>query len=147
MSKCDVEGCEGEFYSLGFCRKHYVRFSRHGTTNSLYDRSNYEPIGGIKDGRPGHRGYLAVNIINDIKYKARSRKKIWALTHSQAFALITGPCHYCGKKPDWPKSRNQIDRMDNFGNYTTNNTVSCCAFCNNSKHGKSYKDFIKYLSK
>jgi hypothetical protein len=30
---CSVDGCEGRRHALGFCRKHYLRFKRHGDTS------------------------------------------------------------------------------------------------------------------
>ena len=34
MKKCSVEGCENKHNSLGFCKKHYAGFKRHGNTSS-----------------------------------------------------------------------------------------------------------------
>jgi hypothetical protein len=32
---CTVTGCERKHYALGYCRPHYLRVRKHGTTDSL----------------------------------------------------------------------------------------------------------------
>ncbi len=146
--KCSIPGCDKKHLALGYCSKHRARFLRNGTTESLYDRAGYDPLDEIKDTRKGHRGNYAVNIVNDIKAKARKRKKEWGLTHRQAFDLIKSPCHYCGHTPDWPKERGGIDRIDNSIGYIFENCAPSCFTCNSAKGimGKEkFKEWIKDL--
>jgi hypothetical protein len=131
MRKCTV--CESKHFALGYCRKHHARVLRNGTHESKYDVSGYDELDQIKDTRPGHRGNYAVNIVNDIKAKARARKKEWALNHREAFQIITSACHYCGFKPNWPEERVGIDRIDNEIGYTVKNSAPCCFTCNSAK--------------
>ena len=148
MRTCDVKDCDKKHSALGYCRKHHTRFIRNGTTDSLYDRSGYDPLDAIKDTREGHRGNYAVNIINDIKFKAIKRKKDWLLTHQQAFEIIKSPCHYCGIEPNWPNGRVGIDRTDNAVGYTFENCAPCCFTCNSAKGimGKEkFREWIKRI--
>lgn len=66
-----------------------------------------------------------------IKYSARTRGYEFALSDSEAKALVGGACHYCGHEPE--DRLNGIDRVDNSLGYTTDNCVSACAACNNAK--------------
>lgn len=147
MKLCSVQGCKIKHFALGYCRKHHIRFKRNGTTDSLYDKSSYSKLGGIKDIGHGRRGSLAVNIINDIKHKAVKRGKEWHLTHEQAFVLIKDACNYCGDPSNWPVSRNGIDRVDNNKGYNESNCVSCCAFCNSAKKERSLEEFIAWIKR
>lgn len=145
MRLCDVPGCKNKHFARGYCRKHHARFMRNGTTESKYDMSRHSKhiIDNHKD--PKQRGYLYVNIINDIKYKAEKRKKDWHLTHEQAFKLITSSCLYCGYTPKWPTSRVGIDRVDNSIGYIEGNCVPCCFTCNSAKGTLSLQEFKNWV--
>jgi hypothetical protein len=147
---CKTRGCEMKHFALGFCRKHHARFKRNGTDVSLYDmESNKDeaPLDITKDVGKGRRGFLYINIINDIKYKALQRGKSWELSHKDAFALIRNECLYCGFTPDWPANRVGIDRVDNLIGYTIDNCVSCCFTCNSAKGDKSLEQFINWIKR
>lgn len=147
MKMCSVTGCSIKHFALELCRKHHARFKRHGTTESKYDKSGYDKLGGVKDVKPGRRGSLAVNIINDIKYKAIQRGKSWQLTHVQAFDLITRNCTYCDHAPKWPTDRVGIDRIDNNVGYHIDNCVSCCFTCNSAKGVMSREEFKDWVDR
>lgn len=147
MKSCSLDGCDKKHFARDFCRNHYENFMRHGSPHSKYDKRGYDKIDDAKDTRPGHRGYLAVNIINDIKSKALLRKKIWDITHIHAFILIKSPCTYCGFEPIWPKSRVGIDRVDTSKGYIIGNVVSCCSQCNNSKGISTVEEFKDRIKK
>lgn len=147
MRLCDVKDCGMKHFAFGLCRKHHARFKRHGTTDSKYNKTGYAKLGGVKDPRPGARGSLAVNIINDIKYKAMQRGKRWSLSHEQAFELISQPCVYCGFIPEWPENRVGIDRVYNDDGYHIDNCVPCCFTCNSAKGKLSYEDFREWIKK
>lgn len=147
MKKCTVDGCNMKHFAFGCCRKHHARLKRHGNTDSKYDKSGYSKLGGVKDPRPGARGSLAVNIINDVKNKALKRKKEWKLSHEEAFELIINKCAYCGFLPSWPENRVGIDRVDTSVGYLTYNCVSCCFKCNSSKNDMTFKEFKEHVKK
>lgn len=145
MKTCTV--CEKKHFALGYCRSHYTNFKRNGRPESLYDRSGYSKLGGVKDVGLGRRGSLAVNWINDIKFKARKRGKDWQLNHEQAFKLITSSCTYCGFKPNFPDSRVGIDRVDNSIGYIESNCAPCCSTCNSAKGSLSMSEFKEWVIK
>lgn len=147
MRLCEVADCKMEHHALGMCRKHHIRFKRHGSTDSKYDKDGYAALGGVKDVGPGRRGSLAVNIINDIKYKAVKRGKVWNLSHEQAFSLITKACTYCGHQPKWPENRVGIDRVFNDDGYHVDNCVPCCFTCNSAKGELSYEEFKAWIKR
>lgn len=142
---CSVEGCGMKSHAFTYCRKHHARFKRNGTTDSKYDKSGYAKLGGVKDVGLSRRGSLAVNVINDIKFKARKRGIEWHLTHEEAFKLITSACAYDGYVPNWPEDRVGIDRIDSDGHYTTDNVVSCCFPCNSAKNAMSVDQFKAWV--
>ena len=142
---CKVENCGMKHFAFGLCRKHHARFKRNGTTDSKYDKSGYAGLGGVQDIGPGRRGSLAVNIVNDIKCKARKRGKAWMLSHEEAFSLITQACTYCGFTPEWPENRVGIDRVDNLKGYEVDNCVPCCFHCNSAKGDQTLEEFKAWL--
>jgi hypothetical protein len=92
------------------------------------------------------------------RYQRRARRRgiNFSLTEEEALLLFKGSCFYCG---DMPKqiSRpfndkistfiyNGIDRIDNFGPYSIENTVSCCGWCNRMKGISTQKDFIDRIN-
>lgn len=149
--KCSEPNCTTDVYdnapSKGLCRRHYRCLIKNGTTKSKYDLDSYADLGGVRDVGKGRRGSLAVNVVNDIKYKATKRKKKWELTHQQAFDLITFECSYCGFMPNWPENRVGIDRIDSSVGYIPDNCVPCCSKCNSSKSDMSYEDFRQHVKK
>ena len=144
---CKVDGCGMKHLAFDLCRKHHARFKRHGTTDSKYNKDGYASLGGVKDIGKGRRGSLAVNVINDIKFKAKKRGKSWDLSHEEAFNLIISSCAYCGFKPEWPEKRVGIDRVFNDEGYHINNCVPCCFTCNSAKGDKTLEDFIGWINR
>lgn len=147
MKKCSYLNCTKKHYALGFCRAHHINFKRNGTPEQKYDMSRQEsgdlPFFPDEKGR----GNKAINIVNDLKYKAKQRNKSWELTHVQTFGLITSACVYCGFVPEWPKNRVGIDRVDNNIDYIYDNCVSCCSICNTAKGQMSLADFKTWITK
>lgn len=104
-------------------------------------------------------------IMSSYKGGAKSKNLEFRLTKSEFKTLIEQNCHYCGLEPrlvDWTRFSavrkykpadiqdiyaNGIDRKDNTAGYTVKNTVPCCSDCNYAKRGKSYEDFLSYLSR
>lgn len=149
---CSVKGCGKPATARGkkgqpklLCNTHYVKLWRSGTLKrtvfgkewrerqSVSKRTPLSYLDPTPDLRKGHRGFLAVNVVADIRAKAQGRRKKWLLKPEEAYKLITGSCHYCGAASGWPETRNGIDRKDNVKHYTRENSVSCCMTCNAAK--------------
>lgn len=140
---CSVKECLKPVKQQGLCGMHAQRLHRTGRVDKV--KGKYHEINMTKDTRPGHRGYLEANTIDDIRTKAKQRKKEWTLTNIEAFKLITNECTYCGHAPKWPESRVGIDRVDNSIGYTIENCVSCCFTCNSAKGSKTAEEFINWI--
>lgn len=95
---------------------------------------------------PSSCGYLASNIVNDIRQKAKDRGKKWTLDPIETYYLIKGACTYCGHIPNWPEARVGIDRVDNQKGYEPGNCVSCCSTCNSAKGDKSLAEFKAWIN-
>lgn len=145
MSKCLVDGCIRTVKQQGLCSMHAQRLWRTGRLDKL--KGKYYSINKTKDTRPGHRGYLEANTIDDIKQKAKQRRKSWTLSVEEAFKLITSTCFYCGFLPTWPETRVGIDRIVNEDGYHIDNCVSCCFTCNSAKGELSLEEFKKWIKK
>jgi hypothetical protein len=75
----------------------------------------------------------------------RRRGISFRLRRAQFEALVTAPCHYCGRPPYalWSRSSTGlmhghfyytgIDRLDNGRGYEEGNVVPCCKECNGLK--------------
>jgi len=72
--------------------------------------------------------------------------------------LSNGRCHYCSsddkkilsdriKNSDVSVECMGIDRMNSGIGYTSDNSVSCCTGCNNSKMDLSYEQFKSHIEK
>ncbi|KAL6763732.1 hypothetical protein V8C86DRAFT_3085180 [Haematococcus lacustris] len=55
--------------------------------------------------------------------------------------LWASNCYLCGFSPAFG-----IDRFDSNGDYTLENSRSCCTTCNMMKHSWSLSDFLEYIS-
>ncbi len=70
----------------------------------------------------------------------RTKECEFHLTLDEFASLVTKPCFYCTIKD--PVSFNGVDRVDNNGHYTVDNTVPCCTTCNRLKHSMSIGEFL-----
>ncbi len=92
------------------------------------------------------KSYLSAGRIihySDYKVDVKGRNKTiqFLLTKSEYESLINGECYLCGIHP-MTGHRNGIDRVDSNGDYTVQNSRSCCGHCNMMKRDYSYNDFI-----
>jgi len=101
---------------------------------------------------PGIRGFN--QLLLRYKNGARSRGLEFNLTKEDVVNLFLGNCFYCGKSPsqivkireyDSVFIYNGIDRIDNSGPYSIENTVSCCKECNSMKADSALKDFVIHI--
>ncbi len=109
--------------------------------------SELSKLDGIRDMRPGYRGFLAANTIDDIRHKAKKRGKEWSIDSVEAYKMIIAPCRYCGFAPNWPESHIGIDRVDNSKGYVAGNCVPCCFTCNSAKKELSEKEFFEWVKR
>lgn len=97
------------------------------------------------------KGSYAASVWDDVKCGIRSIFKSKKLTCDldplKSFEnYIIQACNYCGLKPQFPHTRNGIDRIDSSKGYTENNCVSCCKFCNYAKGDHLLDDFKTWIS-
>lgn len=99
-------------------------------------------------------------VVRDYLRNCHIRGRKWLLSEEEAAALFKSNCHYCGSEPS-NKARysfgtdvgyvyNGIDRIDNDGDYTVENTVACCQSCNFMKgklDGNTFLEQVKKISK
>jgi hypothetical protein len=78
-------------------------------------------------------------------YKRTAAKKgfEWKLNDEQAEIMMTHECIYC-KYIDLSKRLNGIDRLNQKGDYTVENTVPCCWTCN---YMKGVMDPLTFIEK
>lgn len=154
-TKCSIEGCERKAVSKGICSAHRMKLKRSGTLDKIVGTDEWrKKIGKVRLSElakldstkdPKYRGYLAVNVVDDLKQKARKRGIEWLLTPIEAYKLITADCNYCGSPANWPNSRNGIDRVDNHKSYHNDNCITACSICNSAKSNMSLEDFITWV--
>lgn len=88
-----------------------------------------------------HKDLLPKDIRNKyIHFKCNARRKNrnikFELTKEQVQVLCESPCFYCGKERCLG-----IDRKDNHKDYTNDNCVPCCGFCNRMKMDHDVNEF------
>ena len=96
-------------------------------------------------------------MFNNYIQGARKRKLNFSLTLEQFIILIQQNCCYCGDSPAFvrrhPSHKNEfilyngIDREDNQKDYTLDNCVTCCNFCNTAKLHHSTEFFLEKIKK
>jgi hypothetical protein len=84
--------------------------------------------------------------ISSSKRRAIAKGIEWKLTDEEAEEMLTSPCVYC-KHIDLDARLNGIDRLNQQGSYTTENTVSCCWTCNFMKGVMDPRTFIEKCKK
>jgi hypothetical protein len=78
----------------------------------------------------------------------RDGKDVRVLLSFEDFLVFTkiSVCHYCGESVHWNEWRSgpyNLDRKDNSGDYTVENTVVCCFPCNRMKGNfYTYEEFV-----
>jgi len=112
--------------------------------------------------KPGHKTLTAKpygessfrRLVLSYKKGAIGRGKRFLLTDDQARELFKGDCYYCGMPPATVMTAkryngeyvyNGIDRIDNAGDYTPDNCVSCCTLCNRMKSDMPLDVFLGHL--
>lgn len=96
-----------------------------------------------------------VCLFGNYRRNAERRNIAWELSFDEFMELIHSDCVYCSRPPSqtlkkkgWRNGAiyNGIDRVDNDLDYTKENSVSCCKFCNLSKSRWSVSEFIGWLN-
>jgi hypothetical protein len=95
-------------------------------------------------------------LIREYKLGAKARKFDFTLTNDQFKEITQKPCFYCGVEPyrvynhhraSEKYTYNGIDRVDNAGGYTIENSVSCCSICNIAKNNNTLGEFYLWLDR
>lgn len=101
---------------------------------------------------PNNRGVIN-QVILGYKRHAKDRGFAWKLTFDEVSSIINQPCYYCGIVNSNKKitknckdgfSYNGIDRVNSLKDYTLDNVVPCCDFCNKAKGNKTKQDFLSW---
>lgn len=74
-------------------------------------------------------------------HSARKRGIEMQMSESEMIHLYHGNCFYCGKKSA-SEELNGVDRVDSSRNYTKDNCVSCCKYCNYMKGKLKVNHFL-----
>jgi len=107
--------------------------------------------------RKNNYGDAAINrIFKGYKDSAKKRNLEFGLSKKEFIEITSLDCYYCGIKPAQISKRefgngnyvyNGIDRIDNLGGYTKENTVPCCFICNRAKGASDMEEFKEWLKR
>lgn len=95
-------------------------------------------------------------VILGYKRHASARGFMWELDREFVSKLILKACYYCDSPPsNFMKTKNSIvglafngiDRVDSKSNYTVDNVVPCCKFCNIAKQNYKVEDFLNWAKR
>lgn len=102
-----------------------------------------------------NNGGVINQIILGYKRHAKRRGFAWSLTFDEVSNIINKPCYYCGAVNSNKKITkncqgfpyNGIDRVNSLKDYTIDNVVPCCDFCNKAKGNKTKQEFIAWVKR
>jgi DNA-binding CsgD family transcriptional regulator len=124
MKKCSIEGCDGDLLAHGWCRKHYLRWYKHGDPLFLKDRKEAAKIGAAavtKHGLWSHPLYPTWHTMmkrchdpKNAKYATYGGRGITVCERWQDVSLFVEDL---GQKPPGMS----LDRKDNDGPYSPDN--------------------------
>lgn len=141
---CKITDCFTSPRAQGYCSKHYVQARKAGVISKLpLIYGELIKIDSTKDLK--QRGFLAPKTVHWIKHDAIKNGAIWQLSPIETYYLIVGNCYYCGKKSNWPKARNGIDRLESNGIYVSSNCVTACKRCNYAKSNRNLQEFMAWI--
>lgn len=127
---CKKDGCDKPHLSRGYCSKHY------------YQEYNLERR---KAGYFVARARTLTARYTTSRWAAKSRGLEWSIPFQEFVELVKRSCHYCGG--ELPKTRAGLDRKDNNIGYTLDNSVPCCAACNQLKSDIfTFEEFVEFAS-
>jgi hypothetical protein len=118
------------------CQHEYGRVWRSTDTGKKSQKAfNHSPTG-----KAVQRAYYNTpkGALKHFKNRAKFRGIEFALTLEDILAHWQEPCSYCGRAI----KNCQLDRVDNNKGYLPGNIVSCCKYCNNSKHDRPVEEFL-----
>lgn len=116
------------------------------TQHNLEQKCNWAKTEHTKDRLSQWKRLNVHDRINSSKRQARTKNIEWYLTDEEAEKMLTSPCVYCGHL-NLKVRLNGIDRLNQQGNYTTENTVPCCWTCNFMKGCLDPRSFIEQCRK
>lgn len=140
MSICIVDECEGEARALGYCKKHYQRFKKHGDPRTvLRNRDKERKLCGIQgcEAKYWGRGYCQKHAYRMEKYGQPDPSGLKVATPKGLYLSdgITKTCSTCHAQKPVAEFSKQSVRPDGF-NIT-------CKECLKARHAIRYKDPVK----
>src|SRR5271157_137254 len=93
------------------------KLKRAGITRSVHARHKIEGV------------TLKRSILRQYKRQAVDRGIKWTITDNHFYNLIRGLCYYCGFQPVAMQQFNGVDRYEENGGYTPQNSVPICPGC------------------
>lgn len=135
MKECSINGCEGELLARGLCRKHYLRWYKHG--DPFFTKERKHPIGenaySYKHGKWDHYLYKTWrNMIsrcenkNDHAYKNYGARGIYVC---EEWHDINSFISDMGDRPEGAS----LDRINNDGPYSPQN----CRWATNAQQSRN----------
>lgn len=104
--------------------------------------------------KPKKPTYLIV--YRQYKSQAKIRGIDFNIDEEKFLELISLNCYYCNISPQnhsvysgkyvYPYRYNGLDRIDSKLNYTLDNIVTCCKFCNRAKREENLELFLTWLN-
>ena len=124
---------------LYFTSPEHVDLMRRKRTNA-YKPSNYaKKIGSTKQ-------VLVDRYVSRLVWAANKREINFSISNDEILELYGMPCFYCGFEPA-PNESLGIDRLNPDSGYSYDNCVSCCKWCNYSKHTMDFDTFARHVER
>jgi hypothetical protein len=140
----DIQKERGAEYSAKHREK--LKTGEEDKDHNLEQKCNWSKSEQTKDRLSKWKRLNVHDRISSSKRQAMAKDIEWHLTDEEAEKMLTSPCVYCGHL-DLEVRLNGIDRLNQQGSYTTENTVPCCWTCNFMKGCMDPLTFIEQSKK
>jgi hypothetical protein len=127
-----------------YCAKHREKLKTGGEEkeHNLEQKCNWAKSDKSKERLSNWKKLNIHDRIGSSRRQANVKGIEWHLSDAEAELMMTAECVYCGHL-DLEVCLNGIDRLNQQGNYTTENTVACCWTCNFMKGCMDPKTFVE----
>lgn len=142
MKVCDIDGCDKPARSAkaAWCKMHYHRWYRHGSTDKVAHRAGISVSSG--------RHYKTKYVVGHPVAAADGKAYVHRVVLYDAIGAGPHPCYWCATPVDWlPRGEPNCLQVDHLNGHTDDNRVEnlapSCGRCNAMRALQARSDALR----